>query len=74
MLQTNRSKTINGQVMIDNQHIIHLNGTIESDGGQTHVSYSVTDQVLYRQNKAKCRASITDFLEQVFAAEDEMNG
>lgn len=73
MLQMNQSKTMNGQVVIDDQQIVHLNATVASSDGNTHVNYSVSDHVIYNENKDQCRANIMDFLKQVFALEDQMS-
>ena len=71
MLQTNKSKTINGSAVIEDRHVVDLHATLSNES--TSVGYTISDNELYMKNKDECRESIMNFLKQVFESENEIN-
>ena len=70
MLQTNKTRTTSGNVVIEEQHVVSLHASLPADES-TNVNYSITNNELYLANKDECRKGILEFLAQVFALEDE---
>lgn len=72
MLNYKKSITITGESKIGDKVAAHLNANITTDtAGNSSVTTSIQDQMLYRSNKAECRKDIDDFQEKVWAAEDD---
>lgn len=71
MLQTTKSKTFTGQVMIEDEMAVYVSTTIEGDKGvSSSVSISVQNEKLYRENKEACRKGIEDYLQELWQIED----
>lgn len=72
MLKTNKSTSVNGQVMIDKTMVVYLSASIDEDkGGSTSPSISIQEPDLYQKNKKTCREGIQEFLKELWALEDK---
>lgn len=71
MLEVNKSTNLNGVIKVDNQVVIYLNATIDSNNGfGANINRSIANQELYIQNKDTVRADIKEFEDMVYALED----
>ncbi|MDB1689835.1 MULTISPECIES: hypothetical protein [Enterococcus] len=72
MLKTNKSTSVNGQVMIDKTMVVYLSASIDEDKGvSTSPSISIQEPDLYQKNKKTCREGIQEFLKELWALEDK---
>lgn len=72
MLKTNKSTSVNGQVMIEDQMVVYLSASIDEDKGvSTSPSISIQEPDLYQKNKKTCREGIQEFLKELWALEDK---
>lgn len=72
MLEVNKSTNLNGVVKVDDQIVIYLNATIDSNNGfGANINKSIVNQELYIQNKDAVRADVKKFKDMVYALEDQ---
>ena len=70
MLRTNKSTTLTGQILIGDEVAVILHATISVDEGNSHISKSVQNQILYSENIEQCRKDMDDFTKEVRQVED----
>lgn len=71
MLEVNKSTNLNGVVKVNNQIVLYLNASIDSNNGfGANINKSIYDQELYIQNKDAVRADVKKFEDMVYALED----
>lgn len=74
MLKTEKSITLTGQVLIDNQQVAYLSASVSDTNGSANVTKNITNPELYEMNKAECRADFKLFSEKVYEIEDSIMG
>lgn len=72
-LNINKAISITGESQINGRQVVFLSASVTTDSaGNTNINQSITDQNLYRQNRAECRKDIDEFQEKVWTVEDEL--
>lgn len=74
MLKTEKSITLSGQVLIDNQQVAFLSASVSDTNGSANVTKTITNAELYEANKTQCRADFKIFSEKVYEIEDSIMG
>lgn len=74
MLKTEKSITLSGQVLIDNQQVAYLTASVSDTNGSANVTKNITNPELYEMNKMECRADFKSFSEKVYEIEDSIMG
>lgn len=72
MLKTEKSITLSGQVLIDNQQVAYLSASVSNTNGSANVTKTITNPELYEANKAACRSDFVSFNNEVYAVEDSL--
>lgn len=72
MLKTEKSITLSGQVLIDNQQVAYLSANVSDTNGSANVTKTITNAELYEANKTQCRADFQEFSDKVYAIEDSI--
>jgi hypothetical protein len=74
MLTVNKNITLNGTSVIDGVQVAYMSASISTDGGNgANANKTITNQELYKANKAQVRADITEFESKVYEIEDEIS-
>ncbi len=74
MLKTEKSITLSGQVLIDNQQVAYLSASVSDTNGSANVTKNITNPELYEINKTECRTDFKTFSEKVYEIEDSIMG
>ena len=73
MLNISKSVILNGTISIDNDVVVHMNATINTNGGNgANVSKTIMNQDLYDKNRESVRLEIDTFESEVYKIEDSM--
>lgn len=72
MLKTEKSITLSGQVLIDNQQVAYLSASVSDSNGSANVTKTITNPELYEAHKADCRNDFLTFNNEVYEIEDSL--
>ena len=73
-LKIKESTSVVGELVIDNVQVLYLSSNIVSDGSEaTTFVQSILDPVVYNDNKAQCRAAVSEFQAYVYSVEDRLS-
>lgn len=73
MLNMSKNIILNGTISIDNEVVIHMNATINTNGGNgANVSKTIMNQDLYNKNRESVRLEMDAFESEVYKIEDSM--
>lgn len=73
MLKTNKSVSLSGNSVINDQNAVYFRADINTDG-ESQIRQSIQDQALYDANKEECRKDFQDFTKEVYEIEDQEAG
>ena len=69
MLETNKSITLTGNSVINDERIVYYRAEISPN--DSRINQSVQNQELYDANKKECRQDFADFTDRVYEIEDQ---
>ena len=73
MLTTIKKINLSGASNINGSQAVFLNAQLSTDGSSNgSVSINITNDELYKANKAECRKDISDFQNRVYDLQDEL--
>ena len=71
-LKIQQTVTITGTSEIDEQQVAYFSASIPQGEGNSTISRSITNQVLYDANRKVVRADETEFQGKVYSIEDNL--
>lgn len=71
-LKITQTVTITGTSEIDGQQVAYFSAQVPQGVGNSTISRSITDQVLYDSNRSVVRADEAEFQGKVYAIEDSL--
>ena len=72
MLKTKSVLSINGESKIENQNVVYMTATINSDETGTSISKTIVNKELYNANKDSIREEMNDFENYVYSMESTL--
>lgn len=73
MLTTTKKINLSGSSMVNGSQAVFLSAQLSTDGSSNgSVTISITNDELYKANKAECRRDISDFQNRVYNLQDEL--
>lgn len=74
MLKTGKTVTITGNSIIDQQSVVYMSASLNTDGTSTeNINKNIQNQELYSNNKEAVRKDMRDFEDLVFAEQDKLS-
>lgn len=73
MLTTTKKINLSGTSNINGSQAVFLSAQLSTDGSSNgSVSINITNDEIYKTNKTECRKDISDFQNQVYNLQDEL--
>lgn len=73
-LETNKSISLTGKIMVGDTQVGYLSATIDQQGnGANSVNQFIQNQTLYDANKKEVRKDIADFQQLIYDTEDQLD-
>lgn len=74
MLKIGKTITITGNSIIDQQSVVYMSASLNTDGTSTeNINKNIQNQELYSNNKDAVRKDMRDFEDLVFAEQDKLS-